>query len=323
MNIGVDSAVASGITQEILDSIKIPTLPEAAAHLLELCRDEYVSCNEIVRVVELDSALSARLLKLANSSYFGQQYCVSTLTRAAVVLGNEHLKAAALGFYLSSGWRHLGHSSFDLREFWRDNILRACLARQLAWAMEMHPTEQAFLVGMLGDIGSLILSTHFKERYVPLWEQGRGDFLQRRVMERAELGTDHVEVAKALACRWKFPEALASALGRRCLEPPMTRGEIPPTVLWQLSYFLAAVPFAMDRQTARLAASLRHLAISAFGLSFEALSNVFTAAVEQFNILRNVFLDLSPADCDTESLMSEAAKLMQGLDPEVNEQILE
>lgn len=320
MRTGTDSLVDSRLTDYILDSIKIPSLPEAAAHLLELCRDEFAGSNEIVRVVELDTALSARLLKVANSSYFGQQYRVSTLTRAAVVLGNEHLKAAALGFYLSSSWRHLGHSSFDLREFWRDNILRGCLGRQLAWAIEMHPTEQAFLVGMLGDIGSLVLSTHFKERYAPIFEQARGDFIRRRELERAELGTDHVEVARLLATRWKFPEVLVSALGKRCIEPPMSRVHEASTLLWQMSYFLAAVPFATDRQTARLAASLRHLAISAFELSFEALSNVFTAAIEQFNILRNVFLELSPADCDTDGLMMEAARLMEGLEAKPDQQ---
>lgn len=310
-----------GVAEQILGSVKIPTLPEAASNLLALCQDDRAGAGEIVRIVELDPALTARLLKVANSSYFGQRYQVSTLTRAAVVLGNERLKVAALGFYLSAGWEKLGHTGFDLREFWRDNILRGCLGLQLARAMELRPSEQAFLVGLLGDIGTLILVTHFGAEYLSVWEQCRGDFMLRSEMERGVFHTDHAQVAKALAKRWNFPELLVTALGERCAKPPLVETTDPATLLWQLSYFCGAVPFATDRQTAKLRASLRGLAISAFGLSFEALSEVFTNTVEQFNVLCNVFAGLSPAACDIDTLMEEAAKLIQSFDPQVTEHV--
>lgn len=316
-----DCVVDPAVADRVLSSVKIPSLPEAAMNLLDLCRDDQVGSSEIVRIVELDSALSARLLKVANSSYFGQRHQVSTLTRAAVVLGNEHLKAAALGFYLVAGWEGLGHAGFDLHEFWRDNILRGCLGRQLARAMELHPVEQAFLVNMLGDIGTLILVTHFGDQYLAVLREWRGDFLRRCQMEQQAFRTDHTRIAEALALRWQLPELLVTALGKRCSQPPTGRTKDPQVLLWQISYFCAAVPFATDRQTAKLKASLRYLAISAFGLSFEALSAVFTATVERFNVLRNVFSSLAPAECDTEALMEEAAKLIGAFDPEVAERV--
>ena len=321
MNESPGSVVDSSAAETILRSVKIPSLPEAALNLLAVCRDELAGSSEIVRVVELDPALSARLLKVANSSYFGQKYLVSTLTRAAGVLGNEHLKAAALGFYLSAGWEHLGHAGFDHAEFWRDSILRGCLGRQLAHAIELHPAEQAFLVNLLGDIGTLILATHFGEEYLTVFDAARGDFLRRRDMERARFHTDHAQIAQTLAQQWQFPVLLVAALGRRCTEPPLARRSDPSTLLWQLSYFCAAVPFATDRQTARLRTSLRHLAISAFGLSFEALGEVFTGAVEQFNVLRHVFSNLAPAECDPATLMEEAAGMIESFDPQVTEWI--
>ena len=85
----------------ILDSVKVPSLPEAAMRLMSLCRDGQAGAAEVVRVVELDPALTARILKVANSAAFGQQRRIGTLSRAAVVLGNEALKVVALGFYLS------------------------------------------------------------------------------------------------------------------------------------------------------------------------------------------------------------------------------
>ncbi|MEE9294955.1 MAG: HDOD domain-containing protein, partial [Phycisphaerae bacterium] len=155
----------SNIAQEILDSVRIPSLPEAAVKLLSLCRDDQVSAGEIVGVVEMDPALSTRVLKLANSAAFGQQHRVSTLTRAAVVLGNENLKVVALGFYLSAGWEGMGFAGFDIREFWRDSVIRACLARRLAKCADYQPAQTAFLVGMIQDIGTLILGTHFGALY--------------------------------------------------------------------------------------------------------------------------------------------------------------
>jgi len=309
------------IADSILDSVQIPTLPEAALNLLILCRDPLVCSGDIVRVIELDAALSARLLKVANSSFFGQQHLVSTLTRAAVVLGNEHLKAAAMGFFLSKGWDNLVPSGFDHREFWRDNILRGCLGRQLAHATELHPAEQAFLIDVLGDVGTLVMVAYFGEPYMSVLNESRGNSICRCRLERETFHTDHASVVETLARRWHFPELLATALGRRCQEPPLTRSTDAATVLWQLSYFCAAVPFAPDRQTAKLKESLRTLALGAFGLSFEALCGVFTATVEQYNVLRNVFSNLSPAECNAEELLAGATAVMATLDPEITERV--
>lgn len=303
--------------EAVVDAVKLPSLPEAVAHLLEICRDEYVSSQDIVRVVELDPALTARLLKVANSSYYGQTGKVGTLKRAAVVLGNESVKAAALGFYLGQGWRYLGHQTFDMRGFWRDCILRACLARQLARRIEMHPVEQAFILGMLNDVGTLIMATHFGEEYISALAAFPGDFVGRRALELERFELDHTQVAAEMCRKWRFPETLVTALANQCECPPVERTNDGSCLLWQMAYFCAAVPFAVDRQTAKVADSLRNLALGGFGLSFEALSETFTASVEQFNLLRGVFSDLSPAECNEAELITEAERLMSTFDPEI------
>lgn len=298
----------SRLVDDIFQSVRIPSLPEAAANLVMLCRDEHVSANELVRVIELDPALAAKVLGVANSSYFGQQHRVCTLTRAAVVLGNDYLKAVALGFFVGTGWQHLDCPGFNIRQFWRDCILRACLAGQIATASEYRHRELAFLVGLIEDIGSLILATHFGEPYIELLDSHGRDFAKRRPIERAKFGTDHAYVTGALAQRWGFPELLATNLGRQCDRPPLAATRDPSDGLWQIAHFCAAVPFSSDRQTAKVKDSLRSLAISAFGLSFEGLCQVFTSVVDQYNTVSTVFSNLSPADCNPELLMAEAAE---------------
>lgn len=305
--------------EQILDAVKIPSLPEAAVKLLTLCRDVHVGAGEIVSVVELDAALSARLLRVANSAAFGQGGKVATLTRAAVVLGNENLKVVSLGFYLSGGWDKMGYTGLDLREFWRDSVLRACLARRIAKEVSFHPAEQAFLVGMVQDIGTLILGTYFGLDYADVIGECRGDNLRRQAEENSRFGTDHAEVAAVLARRWNFPEMLTTALGRQCTPPPMTRVTDASELLWQIAYFGAVVPFSHDRQTARIGMQLRNLSYSGLGLTFESLSEVFTDTVEQFNALRGVFAHLIPKQFEAETIMQEAAAVIQSFDTAIDE----
>ncbi len=309
------------IAEGIIASVEIPTLPEAAVKLLTMCRDELTAAGEIVRVVELDSALSARLLKIANSAAFGQSGRVTTLTRAAVVLGNENLRVAALGFHLSNALDGVGLKGADLREYWRDSVIRACLARRIAQAVGHQPREEAFLVGMLQNIGTLILATHFGPLYDEATGDCRGDAAARQACENAHFGTDHAEIGRTLARQWRFPELMADAIGKQCTEPACFQTREVGEVLWQIAYFCAAVPFSSDRQTARLGASLRNLAVSAFELSMEGLSNVFTDTVEQFNALHAVFAHMIPNDCDAASIMGEAQHLIESFDTEINEGI--
>lgn len=298
----------SAKAREILEQVRIPTLPEAAVNLLTLFRrGDLVGSTEIVRVVELDPALSARLLKVANSAYFGQQRKVGTLTRAAVVLGNENLKVVALGFYLSTGWQDFGAEGFDLREFWRDCILRACLARELSKSVHFEPRELAFLAAMLQDLGTLILATHFGANYVATLQAWEGDWMSRGEAERAAFGVDHAEVATALARQWNFPDALVTVISRHCMMPPYQATAHSEDQLWQICHFCAAVPFDSDRQTAKVSAGLRHLVTGALGLSFERLSDAFSDSVEQFNALRTVFGRLMPRELDVAGLMQEAS----------------
>jgi HD-like signal output (HDOD) protein len=315
---GPDTASVTKVSDEILDAVNIPTLPEAAVKLLTICRDPFVGAAEIVRVVELDTALSARVLKIANSAAFGLKRRINTLTSAAVVLGNENLKVVALGFHLCKGWDSLGGEGFDVREFWRDSVVRACLARRLAQSVGYQPREEMFLLGMLQDIGTLIMGTHLGSAYRDV-SSGFGDDANARCsIERSQFGTDHVMVASRLAERWDFPPNLAGAMTKQCVEPPCVRSTDPAELLWQVGYFCAMVPFSRDRQTAQVCGRLRNLSYGAFELSFEGLSDVFTDAVEQFNALRNVFSRVLGVECDVENMMAEAREFIEASDTELS-----
>jgi HD-like signal output (HDOD) protein len=304
------------LIRRILSEVKLPSLPDAAARMLELCRDPSVSAQEIVRVIELDPSLSAKLLRVANSAYFGQPRSVDTLTRAAVLLGNEYLKAVALGFFVTQSWQDVQPESFAFREFWRDSVLRACLARQMAIKTDYHPREQTFLIGLLADIGSLVMAVHFGSEYSDRLANTSANLEDRRAVEQKAFGVNHVAIGEALARHWSFPEAICTAIGNRLESPPLSTSTDRCIVLWQISHFCTTVPFAHDRQTARVCRPLRQLAMIALGLSFETLSDIFIETVEQFNVLSSVFSSLLPANSDVASLMEEASNMLREIDAE-------
>ncbi len=309
------------VIDKILRDVKLPSLPDAAIRMLELCRDPGVSAQEIVRVIELDPSLSARLLKVANSSFFGQSGKIETLTRAAILLGNDYLKAVGLGFFLTQTWKDVQPDGFDFREFWRDSILRACLARQIASKIDYHPREQVFLAGMLADIGSLVMGVTFEGDYATTMGRFVGADNDRKDYEQKHFGVNHVDLGKAIAQKWSFPESIVCAIARHQDTPPMRADRDRTIVLWQITHFCLTVPFAQDRQTAQVCSQLRQLAIISLGLSFESLSELFSETVEQFNVLASVFSNLLPADVNVSDMMNTATEMLREVDQQATQQL--
>lgn len=315
------SAIGTEWANEILDNVKIPSLPEAASELISICKDAEASAADLVEVIELDPALTARLLKVANGAFFGQRGKVGTLSRAVVVLGNEYIRVAALGFYVTSTMKQVTPSGFDIREYWRDSVLRACLARQLANKLSNSPSEQAFVAGLLAEVGTLALASHFGQKYAECLQRCRWDWDRRLSVERSCLGVDHAEIGRLLAERWGFPDELIQAIGCHWNKPPMQKTVDTQQQLWQVAYFCSMLPFSMDRQTVKVPDSIRLLALSAFGLSFEGLASVFTETVEQFNAIQAVFTAVMPHECNAQAIMDEAAEMIAALEVENTEAI--
>ncbi len=108
---------------------RVPTPPNTAVRLIELCQNRNAAIREIEEVVSTDTALPTKFWKVANPAFCGQRCEVATLSRAAIVLGVGHVKVVALGFHLAKLTRVWRELPIDLGIFWQGNLLRACLAR--------------------------------------------------------------------------------------------------------------------------------------------------------------------------------------------------
>ncbi|MFN3843569.1 MAG: HDOD domain-containing protein [Rehaibacterium terrae] len=189
----------------------LPTLPGAALQLVELAQDPEAHIASAAKIISYDPALSAKVLRVANSPLYATQRKVENLRQALTVLGLNATLSLALGLSLAkslrAAWNQFGHSD----AVWRRSILAATACRCLGEKLALPRTEELMLAGLLQDIGRLVLGQLDPARYAGVCaEAADGDALLTR--EREAFGADHAEVGAWLARRWSLPAYLEQAI---------------------------------------------------------------------------------------------------------------
>ncbi|QDT43165.1 hypothetical protein Pan241w_32640 [Gimesia alba] len=197
---------------DILNMVRsVPTLPEVAQELSRLAGDPTASAQDMAHVAEADSGLAAQILRVVNSSFFGFSRQISTIPQAIVVLGTHGVRNIALGLTVSTLRPKIEtHSQyFDVDDFWRHSLSVAIGARQLARELVICDPEEAFLAGLLHDIGKLILIESSTEQYQELITAAHSTNQPLHTLEENQLGFNHTDVGFALCERWKIPESVS------------------------------------------------------------------------------------------------------------------
>lgn len=193
---------------EVLKAVNsLPSLPAVVLELIASLDDDDVDIDTLAGKIALDQALSAKTLRLANSSFYGVQRQVTSPRDAVTVLGFRTLRSLATTAALVGALGAGGNPSFGFLAFWRHAIGTALCARALALQLALN-SEAAYMAGLMHDIGRLVLATRFAGAYASVIARRRADDCYPVDAERAVLGLDHAMVGEALARHWKFPEAI-------------------------------------------------------------------------------------------------------------------
>lgn len=204
-----DSQIA---LEEVIKKIHdLPSLPQVEQALLNKLNDENLSLEKIVEKVALDPSLAAKVLKLANTSYYGSNSKVVTIQQAVSMLGTSHLKSLIRTSIFNKCMPADACRNFDAKAFWRHNIATAICAELISRTLHMKH-DFAFTAGLLHDIGRLVLASCFPEKYaqvIRFQHQKDCDLLDA---ERTLLGIDHVAAGLILAIEWQFAEAIQDAI---------------------------------------------------------------------------------------------------------------
>lgn len=209
------SACVSTVREEtlaaVLDPSRLPTPPGVALQVIQAASRPDCRSSEIVSLLALDPALTAKVLKAVNSCLYGLARPVSSLQRAVTVLGLNSLRSLAIGLSLPAITHRSANSA--MHDYWVSSVGGAILARELAVRIKHPAPEDDMVAALLRDLGEVLLQQSFPNDW-NLIATRRNQCLPEDVsaIEREQFGIDHAEVTANVLSRWQLPEDLVAAI---------------------------------------------------------------------------------------------------------------
>jgi putative nucleotidyltransferase with HDIG domain len=202
---------ALSVTEVVAKIRDLPSLPVLIMDLLNTIGKENVDIKSLAESVSHDQALTAKVLRLANSTFYGMSRKVRTIPQAISVLGFETVRTLITAAAVTDHFFGNDKSNFNFTAFWRHALGTAVCARVLARTLHVNQ-EYAFVAGLLHDIGRLVLVTFFSKQYDAVLAYRAEHDCYLFEAERQVLQVDHAVIGEALTQAWKFPEAMQRAV---------------------------------------------------------------------------------------------------------------
>ena len=199
--------------KRIMAQVKsFPGMPATAARLLKLLEDPESSAEQIEEVLRYDAGLTANILKLTNSAYFGIPSKVSSVRQAVMMLGWKRLLQLVMTMCMSTVMKK-PVDGYDLPqgELWRHSIAVSVAAESVVKALKIPEVEEVFTAALLHDVGKLVLGGFVKEDLGQIKTMvSKG--IPFEVAEYMVIGTDHAEIGARILKKWDFPQGLVNAV---------------------------------------------------------------------------------------------------------------
>lgn len=225
---------------------KLGSLPAIVYRVFDVMDDPASTATQIGRVINDDPALTARLLKLVNSPFYGFSGKVDTVYRAVALIGHKDLRSVVVAASAIKVFDGIPSDLVSMPVFWKRSLTTAVVARVLAAFKREKEIERYFIAGLLHDIGSLLLYLQLPEEMTRVLYQHRTDGVELSLAEKDILGYDHTEVGGALLKKWNLPVLICSAV--RFQEVPDKAPESGQNAAWliHLAKLIVAQHFEQD-----------------------------------------------------------------------------
>ena len=193
--------------------LELVSLPEIFYQIEAVINNPRSSAFQIAEVISKDPSLSAKLLRIVNSAFYGFPKQVDTISRAVAMVGSDQLHLLTLGTSVIALFRDIPSTLMNMGWFWKHSLACGITARLIGSYKNFPNIEQLFISGLLHDLGKLIIfKNHPREAAAALNQAGRSESFHY-LMEQSFLGFDHLQVGLALAEKWKLPLNLQQAIG--------------------------------------------------------------------------------------------------------------
>jgi len=197
--------------KRIVGSIEsLPSAPHLYVELERILKSEEISMQALADIIQQDMGMTAKILKLVNSSFFGLRRTIENVQEALVYLGIDTIKGLVLVNGIFENAHPFSISAFTLDDLWRHSLHVANGAKCLAKTegLGRGPEEEAFVGGVLHDIGNLILAVHFPSQYERVLELVQTEHIGIPIAEQWEFGVTHAEIGAYLLGLWGIPASI-------------------------------------------------------------------------------------------------------------------
>lgn len=216
-------SAALQLDELLYDSLESLSLPDVYLRLREVMASDSASMADAAEVISLDPALAARVLRMANSAFYGFRSSVDTITRAANILGMQKIHDLVLAAGVTQAFAGLDNPLLDMDTFWYRSVHAGFLARALGEGAGMRNAESLFVRGLLHDIGHLVLFHHYPDECRQAIARA-DDGLEGRLYEEQQLiGVDAMQFAAELVQVWQLPQSFVESF-RHLMRPEDSAG---------------------------------------------------------------------------------------------------
>ena len=188
-----------------VDVRSLPVLPELADHVIRMALEDDISVARMSALIEKDQALTARILSLANSSFYKRSRSVYTVRDAVVVIGFDAVRTMALGVSVLDMFPTVKGANLDLKAFWRHSMACALFAEAMMESLNSRNTAKAFCAGLLHDIGKLVMDRTRPQEYAAVLKEAENGSRPLYELEKEMLGTTHTDMGREVIAYWKLP----------------------------------------------------------------------------------------------------------------------
>ena len=200
------------IKEKIHTIIQLPALPSIAMEVVEMVDNPKTSASKLGKVISSDQALTAKVLKIANSPFYGFPKKISTIDFAIIILGFDALKEIVISISLVSSLQKKSDGFFNAKKFWDHSIATGVIARRLARDLGYRVTGEVFVGGLLHDMGISVLHRYFNNEFKRIVSIAKETDLSFLEAEESVLSITHAEVGGWLAERWNLPDHLTESI---------------------------------------------------------------------------------------------------------------
>ncbi len=272
----------------VSDSTKLFSLPTIFHKINQVVNDPETTFQDVAEIISQDVSLTARLLKIANSSFFGFSDKIDTITHAVSVIGSDQLRDLALGTYVIDAFKGMNQNSISMESFWKHSIAAGIASRVIAVYKRSENPERLYIAGMLHEVGRLIIFANFEKEVEKILEvYGQEDDLLCNI-EKEQFGWNHAFLGAEFLKSWNLSEPQIEAV-KFHLNPLEAKSYQKETAIIHFGSVIAKI-LGLGNGGENFIPKIETKAWDILGLPIDILPSIFQQVDSQFAETVDVFM---------------------------------